>query len=64
VVAELSASADAAQQGAAGLEARKGEFDVASGELERQLNAAAIAGRHAATVAGALRYPVRFLTGL
>jgi hypothetical protein len=64
VSAQLSMSADVARQGVAALEARQRDLEEASGDLSRQANAAAVAGRHAGEVAAALRYPVRFLAGL
>ncbi len=64
ITSELSISADAAQQGVSKLEERQLALGEASAELQGRVSSLAIAGRHAGKVAGALRYPVRFLTGL
>ncbi|MDH3227832.1 MAG: hypothetical protein OEM67_12210 [Thermoleophilia bacterium] len=64
VAAEVSVSARMAQEGAAGIEARQQALSEASDDLKRKVDSLTIAGRHAGQVATALRYPVRFLTGL
>lgn len=61
---DLAAAADEARRGADALRARQGELTVASDALRRRADAAVVAGGHAGNIVSALRYPVRFLSGL
>jgi hypothetical protein len=60
---ELSLAVSRAEEGVAGLEVRIGELSQESADLRHRAEVAAIIGKHAALAIGAIRLPLRFLTG-
>jgi hypothetical protein len=60
---ELSLAVTRVEDGVAGLETRAAELGEESEHLRHRAEVAAVIGKNALLVAGAMRLPLRFLTG-